>query len=245
MMLRVLLIGPGPAPENVWAALGCTLAGVSDGTTGLETLAKLRFDLVFLNLDTAGGPALLARLRESGCEAQVILTASQENFQWARQGLWLGAADYLLTPVDYAALSQAIARVRQRLERADPCAALPEGKSRYVQEALSYIAQHYADADISITTIADSLRLSEGHLSHMFKKETGSTVIGYLTQYRIRRAMELLRDCRYKVYEVAELVGYRDVTYFSSTFKKVAGVSPSEYQSKRASSGSDTLPQIP
>jgi len=42
--------------------------------------------------------------------------------------------------------------------------------------------------------------------------------------------MELLRDCRLKVYEVAERVGYRDITYFSATFKKVTGMSPSEFQ---------------
>ena len=42
--------------------------------------------------------------------------------------------------------------------------------------------------------------------------------------------MELLRDCRAKVYEVAEQVGYRDITYFSTTFKKLVGMSPSEYQ---------------
>ena len=42
--------------------------------------------------------------------------------------------------------------------------------------------------------------------------------------------MELLRDCRNKVYEVAEQVGYRDITYFSSTFKKAVGMTPSEYQ---------------
>ena len=69
----------------------------------------------------------------------------------------------------------------------------------------------------------------------MFKKETSYTVISYLTQYRIQKAMELLRDCRCKVYEVAEQVGYRDVTYFSSTFKKVAGMSPSEYQDRSGS----------
>ncbi len=44
--------------------------------------------------------------------------------------------------------------------------------------------------------------------------------------------MELLRDCRRKVYEVANEVGYRDVTYFGSTFKKLVGVSPSEYQDR-------------
>ena len=42
--------------------------------------------------------------------------------------------------------------------------------------------------------------------------------------------MELLKDCRVKIYEVAEQVGYRDITYFSATFKKLVGVSPSEYQ---------------
>ena len=42
--------------------------------------------------------------------------------------------------------------------------------------------------------------------------------------------MELLRDCRRKVYEVAESVGYRDIAYFSATFKRLTGVSPSEYQ---------------
>ena len=46
----------------------------------------------------------------------------------------------------------------------------------------------------------------------------------------LHRAMELLRDCRLKVYEVAEQVGYRDIAYFSATFKKLVGMSPSEYQ---------------
>ena len=59
---------------------------------------------------------------------------------------------------------------------------------------------------------------------------TDYTILNYLTRHRIHRAMKLLRDCRMKVYEVAEQVGYRDITYFSATFKKVAGVSPSEYQ---------------
>ena len=65
-----------------------------------------------------------------------------------------------------------------------------------------------------------------------FCKETDYTLLNYLTRYRIHKAMELLRDCRVKVYEVAERVGYRDITYFSATFKKLAGMSPSEYQDR-------------
>ena len=95
---------------------------------------------------------------------------------------------------------------------------------------MDYIGEHYNDPDITVGSIAQHLGISEGHLSHMFKKETDYTLLNYLTRYRIHKAMELLRDCRRKVYEVAEQVGYKDITYFSATFKKVVGMSPSEYQ---------------
>ena len=93
----------------------------------------------------------------------------------------------------------------------------PEPKTgsgnRYVSEAIQYIKQHYRDPDISVSSVAQSLNISEGHLSHTFKKETGSTILGYLTRYRVHKAAELLKDCRVKVYEVAEQVGYRDIGY--------------------------------
>ena len=103
-------------------------------------------------------------------------------------------------------------------------------KSKYVLQAMDYIGQHYGEQNISVSSIAQHLGLSESHLSHLFRKETDYTILNYLTRYRIHKAMELLRDCRLKVYEIAERVGYRDITYFSSTFKKVVGMSPSEFQ---------------
>ena len=147
--------------------------------------------------------------------------------------------DYLLKPFRDQELVAAIERVREKAEAfssrsaQDDLLALPKGdKSKYVLQTLEYIAAHYADADINITTIARSIGISEGHLSHVFKKETSYTALGYLTLYRIHMARRLLADCRYKVYEVAGMVGYRDVAYFGSTFKKLTGLSPSEYQDR-------------
>lgn len=249
-MLSVLLVGDGTNAlwNTDWESLGCTLVDqASDGVQGLAAVERCNPDLILteIPMPRMNGLQMLSRLRESGCGSQVILLAPQENFHWAQTALWLGAADYLQTPVSPKDLADAIDRIHRRLaQRTLPAEAAPI-KSKYVLQAMAYIAQHYADDDISITTIADNLRLSEGHLSHMFKKETGSTVIAYLTQYRIRKAMELLRDCRKKIYEVAEQVGYRDVTYFSTTFKRVTGVSPSEYQAKNgAPSDSREIPQV-
>ena len=121
-------------------------------------------------------------------------------------------------------------------DRPDCPFVLPEGqgpeKSKYVREALAYLSEHYNDPDISVSSVARSLGVSDGHLSHVFKKETSYTLSAYLTNYRMHKATELLRDCRVKVYEVAESVGYRDITYFSSAFKKSVGMSPSEYQKR-------------
>jgi len=105
-------------------------------------------------------------------------------------------------------------------------------KSKYLAEAFAYIDEHYMDVDISVQKVADSLGISGGHLSHLFRKETNFTMMNYVVNCRIRAAKNLLKDYHHKVYEVAEKVGYKDITYFSAIFKKHVGVSPSEYQDR-------------
>ena len=117
-----------------------------------------------------------------------------------------------------------------KAEDALPVPELWDGQgSRYVRQAVAYIREHYSDPDICVSEIAGALGISEGHLSHMFKKETGGTLLSWLTKCRIREAIRLLKDSSMKVYEIAEAVGYRDIAYFSATFKRITGHSPSEY----------------
>ncbi len=224
-----------------WAALGCVVVGeAANGEEGIAAVERFSPNLIItdVRMPKMDGIEMMNRLREKGCRAHVIVLTAYSDFSYARSALQFGADDYLLKPFRDQELTAAIDRIhRKERERISltPQAALPlvkRDKSKYVLQALEYIAVHYADQDISITSIAAHLGVSEGHLSHVFKKETSYTVISYLTQYRMHTAMKLLQDCRYKVYEVAELVGYRDVAYFGSTFKKLVGVSPSEYQDR-------------
>ena len=167
----------------------------------------------------------------------VIILTAYDSFAYAQTALRLGAVDFLLKPFHDGELEEAVRRVKRRQDAnqqgEESGSLIPEvkrgDKSRYVRMAMEYIQEHYSEPSISVRTVADALGISDGHLSHTFKKETDLTLLNYLTRVRIRKAMELLRTCRYKVYEVADLVGYRDIAYFSTTFKKVAGVSPSEY----------------
>lgn len=244
-MLKVLIvedeemIRKGIVLTVDWAALDCVVVGeASNGQEGLEAVKRYDPSLIItdLKMPQMDGIEMLERLRQMGNMAYVIILTAYDSFPYAQTALRLGAVDYLLKPFHDGDLEKAVERVRQRVQTkqlASPEAELKKGdKSKYVLEAMDYISGHYNDPEISVGTIAQHLGISEGHLSHTFKKETDCTILNYLTRYRIHKAMELLKDCRVKVYEVAEQVGYRDIAYFSTTFKKIAGVSPSEYQDR-------------
>ena len=224
-----------------WAAMGCVIVGeAANGLEGIQAVERYKPNLIItdVRMPKMDGIEMMQELRRRGCQAHAILLTAYSDFEYVRSALQLGADDYLLKPFRDQELAAAVERVRQKLQERwekgnDIELPLVKGdKSKYVLKALEYISAHYADSGISITTIANHLGVSEGHLSHVFKKETNYTVVGYLTQYRIHMAMKLQRDRNHKVYEVAELVGYKDVAYFGSTFKKLTGVSPSEYQDR-------------
>lgn len=249
-MLKVLvvedeeMIRKGIVLAVDWAALDCVVVGeASNGAQALEAVERYDPSLIItdLKMPVMDGLEMLRQLRERGNNAFVIILTAYDSFSYAQTALRLGAVDFLLKPFHDGELEQAVTRLKQRMDRAGqggekspaplPLPELKKGdKSKYVLEAMAYIGEHYHEPNIGVAAIAQHLGISEGHLSHTFKKETDYTLLNYLTRYRIHRAMELLRDCRLKVYEVAEQVGYRDIAYFSATFKKLVGMSPSEYQ---------------
>lgn len=219
-----------------WQSVDCVVAGeAADGAEGLEVIRREKPDIIVtdIKMPRMDGIEMLRRLRGEGNAAAVILLTAYSDFTYAQAAVKLGAVDYLLKPFHDGELEEAVERLADRGGHG-PARAAPEipsgAKSKYVMESLRYVSEHYAEPDMSIAQVAKSLGISEGHLSHVFKRETGRTLGSYVTDYRIQRAKELLRDCRSKVYEVAEAVGYRDITYFSAAFKKAAGMSPSEYQ---------------
>lgn len=100
--------------------------------------------------------------------------------------------------------------------------------SSYVFLIKKYISEHYSEK-ISFSAIADELHLSRNYLSYLFKKEMGCTFTSYLNKYRIHKAMEILRTVKPAISQVAEMTGFNDQAYFSRTFKRITGMSPTDY----------------
>lgn len=102
----------------------------------------------------------------------------------------------------------------------------------FVFQAKEYIRDHYSDENLSLDSICQVLGVSNSYFSTIFKKETGNSFIGYLTDYRMEQASRLLIETNEKSYMIARNVGYADANYFSYVFKRKFGVAPSKYRSE-------------
>ena len=101
-----------------------------------------------------------------------------------------------------------------------------------VKETIKYIQKHYQDEALSINSISEFINLSQTYICSLFKEETGKTINQYITEYRIEKSKQLLKDVRLRVSEVSSAVGYTDANYFTKLFRKVTGFTPSEYREK-------------
>ncbi|MCR5789736.1 MAG: response regulator [Lachnospiraceae bacterium] len=105
-------------------------------------------------------------------------------------------------------------------------------ESPVVYAIKTYISEHYKDVNLSIMAISTEVHLSGSYVCTLFKSETGITLNQYITEYRLSRACELLKDPRNRIAEIAGQVGYSDSNYFSKIFRKSYGFSPSEYRER-------------
>lgn len=103
-------------------------------------------------------------------------------------------------------------------------------KTDMIVKAKRFISDNYEDADLSLKKVAEHVGLNEKYFTNRFTKDTGETFTSYLTELRIQKARELLKTTNFKVYEIAEMVGYYNVEHFNRMFKKLNGISPAQYR---------------
>lgn len=100
-----------------------------------------------------------------------------------------------------------------------------------IKKAVAYIEQHYQES-ISLEVVAQEVGLNPEYLSRSFRKEVGKTYSSFLTELRLNQAHRLLVETNSQVQEIANAVGYYNVSYFSTLFKKEYGENPFDYRKK-------------
>jgi two-component system response regulator YesN len=101
---------------------------------------------------------------------------------------------------------------------------------RLLASAVAAIEEGFANPEMSMESVCEEQGISVSYLSHLFKKHMDSTFVRFLTKTRMEKAKELLTVTGDRIVEVAAACGYKDVYYFSHSFKKHEGVSPRTYR---------------
>lgn len=107
--------------------------------------------------------------------------------------------------------------------------AYDEMGSNVIQKTTNYIKQNY-DQKLTLEKVATAVHLNPSYLSHVFKEETGSNFTDYLTEVRLKKAAELLKNSKNSITNIANQVGYQNASYFSQVFKKEFDLTPTQYR---------------
>ena len=96
-----------------------------------------------------------------------------------------------------------------------------------IEKACAIIYHQYAESSFSLNAVADEINISYGYLCTIFKQVTGEKFMDYLLRVRMQNAKRLLLEGGHKIYEIAQQTGYNSARYFTLTFRKYYGMTPS------------------
>lgn len=98
----------------------------------------------------------------------------------------------------------------------------------------TYIQDHYREK-VTKEELGDCIGKTPNYAAAVFRRTTGQTISEYVHAIRMKSAIYLLRDSLLTVSEISQLLGYRDVSYFQRTFKRIHATTPSDYMKERSS----------
>ena len=226
----------------------CRVLAAQNGRQALEIFEQDHPQIVILDIEMPciNGLEAAREIRKMSRSCSIIFLTAFDEFSYAKAAISVHALDYLLKPCDEQELINAVdeairlSRVSRPASSAEESAAQlqssehrtseeqPADESRQ-EETLAYIAQHYME-DIAVKDIAGYLGYSEAYFCKIFKQSFGHSFVSYLTDYRMQKAEDLMRTSRLSIKEIGKTVGYPDPNYFTKVFRRVRGVSPSEFR---------------
>ncbi len=202
---------------------------VENGSRLKEILDQIEFHLAFIDIKMPGPSGLDVLSEKSDLYKKTVLfiLSGYSDFDYARKAISLGVSEYLLKPVTREQLIPLLKKVipsLQVLERGEE-----DGSgSVLIRNAEELIYKNYKE-QIGVAQIAEMLGVSPNYLSSRFKKIKNITLTSYITELRMKAALEMLILPGANVKHISESLGYQSSRHFARLFRDQFGKSPSEY----------------
>lgn len=226
------IIREGLAHALDWSAMSCRLAGIaSDGAEALDMFRKLQPDCVItdIRMPRMNGLELVEAIQVLDPDCRFVILSGHDEFEFARRAMRFGVKYYLLKPFDEDELAEIICRIR---EEKRPTFEASTGNAD-VDAILVYLEGHFRKRDLSISWISENLVfMNPDYLGRLFHQYAGQSFRARLTEIRIAKAKILLEEnADITLPQLADAVGFPpDGSYLSCQFKKVCGMTISEFR---------------
>lgn len=217
-----------------------------NGREAIEIFRQEDCQIALLDISMPGINGLEAaeEIRRENEVCSIIFLTAYDEFDFAKRAIKVRALDYLLKPSAkeelIMVLEEAVHLAGHRADESEErTAAVEDDKRDEKQEPMKnqlfseyirgYIEAHYME-DISLQDAAAQLHYSDAYFCRFFKQNFDKNFIMYLSELRVEKAKELLEDMTINVKDISNRVGFRDSGYFTKVFKRITGVTPSEYR---------------
>lgn len=216
-----------------------------NGREAIEIFRRENCQIAVLDISMPGIDGLDAaeEIRKESESCSIIFLTAYDEFDYAKRAIKVRALDYLLKPstreelilvleeaihlADQDASEREMPDISQENKEDDKPE--PMKNQLFTEYIRGYIETHYMD-DISLQDVAAQLHYSDAYFCRFFKQNFDKNFIMYLSELRVEKAKELLEDMTINVKDISAKVGFRDSSYFTKVFKRITGVTPSEYR---------------
>lgn len=221
-----------------------------NGMEAVDEFKKNGCQIALLDIAMPGKSGLEAaeEIRSFDRECSIIFLTAFDEFSYAKKAIGVKALDYLLKPgsdddiIGAFEESFSIADSHTKEEKAQ--AGYENTEIEYLledeeltykrssvifKETRNYLEEHYKE-DISLQDVAGVFGYSEVYFCKLFKQHFGKSFIVYLNELRIEKAKRFLSNPDINIKDIGYISGYRDANYFARVFKRVTGMTPSDYR---------------
>ena len=247
-MYRVILVDDDRALRyvyskmNAWMKYGFAIAGeTSNGIQALEWMKEHPADVVFtdIRMPFMDGITLMKEAQKLYPEVLFVFISSYDAFEYAREGLRLGAVDYVVKPMRDSDLENVLERLIPVMgrsgdeERISIFKKITEEDVNWEDPLLlrmcRYLEDHI-DQNLTLEEVADALRLNKDYFGKIVKSRTGMNFRNLYNRFKMEYAKPLIKGGQYKIYEISRMLGYTASDYFTQLFKNSTGMTPLEYK---------------
>jgi len=200
-----------------------------DAFEARQLLKTHSFPLAFVDIQLPGDTGLdfCEYLRTNDYDTEVVLITAYQDFSYAKQAIRLDVLDYLVKPVIEKELLKVIEDFLAKN-------AYMETKSVLINKVLDIVHEDYGQK-LQLTDLARKVFVTPTYLSKKFTEVTGVKFTDYITNFRIQKAKQLMTDHpEWSLLQIAEEVGFSSQHHFSNLFKKIEGITPSQFKEKHS-----------